>query len=462
MRSVRDCLRGLLVLSFSFLLVFTSYNAIENLETSIIPGACDGCAVSVPNAMCQLGDVCAAKVPFSCDVACAAPLEECKSTLGSTTLGVIYLVFMAASFFGPVIPNLIGEKLSLVGSSACYGLFAVANIVVALNPTATTLHWWILIPASALIGFAASVLWVCNGSYLTRLSVYYAQFKHLPETSSMGFMNGTFFAIFKVSQLTGNVLSSYVLGSLQWSTASLFTVYATLSFLGTLLLCFLEPLHKPMALPHETSKLLPVASPTSSSLSIRAVLALAKDPRMLVLAPLMLFNGIQQGFTSSEFTTNFIRESLGEASIGYVMAVFGATNVLFSIGIGRLADKVGTMWAQVLGCTAQAIVYALCLWVPIVKCDGQWALILSSAVLLSLGDAASCTLANVVLGQEFSDDAMTAFSLFQVYHSASASLVFFLLKYLSLTLRLYVLLISVLLAAGSIVVYAKRYRTVVV
>ena len=61
--------------------------------------------------------------------------------------------------------------------------------------------------------------------------------------------------------------------------------------------------------------------------------------RMVVLAPLMLFNGIQQGFTSSEFTTNFIRESLGEASIGYVMAVFGATNVLFSIGIGRLADK---------------------------------------------------------------------------------------------------------------------------
>ena len=73
---------------------------------------------------------------------------------------------------------------------------------------------------------------------------------------------------------------------------------------------------------------------------------------------------------------------------------------------------------------------------------------------------------------------MTAFSLFQVYHSASASLVFFLLKYLrytlhddhrdtlwslcSLTLRLYVLLISVLLAAGSIILYALRYRTVVV
>ena len=45
------------------------------------------------------------------------------------------------------------------------------------------------------------------------------------------------------------------------------------------------------------------------------------------------------------------------------------------------------MWAQVLGCTAQAIVYGLCLWAPIAKCDGQWALILSSAVLLSLGDA---------------------------------------------------------------------------
>ena len=43
-------------------------------------GTCDGCAVSLPNAMCQLGDVCAAKVQFSCDVACEAPFEECKCT----------------------------------------------------------------------------------------------------------------------------------------------------------------------------------------------------------------------------------------------------------------------------------------------------------------------------------------------------------------------------------------------
>ncbi|OQS00730.1 UNC93-like protein 3-like [Achlya hypogyna] len=432
MHSVHDCIRGLLVLSFSFLLVFTSYNAIENLETSIIPGNCEGCRVSTANAVCQLGDVCAAKVQFSCDVA--------------TTLGVIYLVFMLSSMLGPVIPNMIGEKLSLIGSSTCYGLFAVANIIVALNPTATSLHWWVLIPSSALIGFAASVLWVCNGSYLTRLAVYYAQFKGLPETSSMGFMNGTFFAIFKVSQLTGNILSSFVLGTLQWSTAWLFTVYAALSFFGTLLMCFLEPLNKPTALPKENTKLLSPSSPSSSTLSIQAVWNLAKDGRMLVLLPLMLFNGIQQGFTSSEFTTNFIRESLGEASIGYVMAVFGAMNVVFSIGVGRLADKVGTMWAQLLGCFAQTVVYALCLWAPIEKCDGQWTLILACAVLLSLGDA-------VVLGQEFSDDAMTAFSLFQVYHSASASVVFF---FLNLTWRLYVLLVSAVLAAASIALYTRR------
>ncbi|EQC41016.1 hypothetical protein SDRG_02074 [Saprolegnia diclina VS20] len=461
MHSARDCLRGVLLLAVAFLLVFTSYNAIENLETSILPGACLGCDAHSPLVVCQRDSVCVAKVEYACDAACAAPFVECKSTLGSTTLGVIYLCFMLSSMLGPLVPQMIGEKASLIGSSACYGVFAVANMVVAMHPAATELHPWILLPASALIGLAASVLWVSQGSYLTRLSVCYAQFKNLPDTSSMGYMNGTFSAIYKASQLTGNVLSSFILGTLQWSSATLFTTYAMLSFVGTGLLCFLEPLQKLQRLPTEGSKLLPGEEPPHSPLaSMRAVWNLARDPRMVVFAPLMLFTGIQQGFTSSEFTSSFIRESLGEASIGYVMAVFGGMSVVFSYILGRVTDRVGPMWTQLVACAAQFTAYSMCLWTPMTKCDGQWTLILVCAVLLSLSEAASSTIPSVVLGQEFTANALNAFSLFRVYHSGAASLSFFGLPLLSLTGRLYVLLASTALAAASMVLYATRYRTV--
>jgi len=60
---------------------------------------------------------------------------------------------------------------------------------------------------------------------------------------------------------------------------------------------------------------------------------------MILLAPLMAFNGMELGFVWGEFTTNFVRESLGENSIGYVMGIFGAVNVVSSYGIGRLSDR---------------------------------------------------------------------------------------------------------------------------
>ncbi|OQR96047.1 hypothetical protein THRCLA_07392 [Thraustotheca clavata] len=429
MKGAGDCVRGLLVLSISFLLVFTSYNAIENLETSIIPGTCNGCDAK---ATCQLGNICQEKTQYSCGYACSPPFQE--STLGNTTLGVVYLCFMISSMFGPIIPSMIGEKWSLVASSLCYGVFALANV-------------GYLPLYSGYLRFAIHRLTldksIKKGSYLTRLGVYYAKFHGLPDTSSMGLMNGTFSAIYKMSQFTGNVLSSFVLGTLHGSISLLFMIYASISFFGSGLLIWLEPLQKvlmirilhfnncqkEMSNDDEIKSLIEKPlTPTFSLASVQEVWELTKDSRMVVLSPLLLFTGIQQGFISSEFTSNYIRESLGEASIGYVMAVFGVMSVFFSYVIGRVADRMGPMWAQLLACFAQFTAYFLCLWVPITKCDGQWVLILSCAVLFSLGEAAASTIPNVVLGQEFPENALNAFSLFRVYHSGAASLSFFGLK----------------------------------
>jgi len=60
---------------------------------------------------------------------------------------------------------------------------------------------------------------------------------------------------------------------------------------------------------------------------------------MIFLASLLMFNGIELGFVYGEFTANFVRESLGEGSIGYIMGIFGAVNVFASFVFGRLHDK---------------------------------------------------------------------------------------------------------------------------
>ncbi|KAG9412686.1 hypothetical protein AC1031_015592 [Aphanomyces cochlioides] len=124
MQQTKECTHAALILSVACLLVFTAYGGIETLETSIIPGECQGCEEGSLDGICQSGNVCHYKVQFSCDEACAAPFRECESSLGNTVLAVVYLVYTVSAIFGSIIPNLLGKKWSLFGSSIIYALFA--------------------------------------------------------------------------------------------------------------------------------------------------------------------------------------------------------------------------------------------------------------------------------------------------------------------------------------------------
>ncbi|ETV80319.1 hypothetical protein H257_06637 [Aphanomyces astaci] len=462
MKDAKECLQTSLLLSISFLLLFTSYMAIEVLETSIIPGKCHGCMEGTMDGICQAGPVCQDKLQFSCDQTCVAPFEECESSLGSTILGVTYLCLMLSAFMTPLITNYFGEKNSMVGGSFSFILFAFANLIVALYPTKTSLHWWVMIPAALLLGVFASVLWIAQASYLTRLSVIYAQYMNVPAVSSMGTFNGSFYAFYKMSRITGNLLSSFVLGFLGWSTASLFAVYTGISVAGSVLMATLPDLVHPAG--DESTALLKAAElpieSSSAATTLRALWDIAKDRRMVVLIPVWLLSGLQLGFVSGEFTVHFIRQSLGSASIGYVMATFGVVNVVCSFWFGKLADKIGLFFAQMVGFGSLFVAYALCMWSDVVKCDGQWTLVLGIAVLLSVGGASCTTLANVILGQEFPSNAVNAFSLFRVYNSGATSASFFFFKYLSLEGRLWVLMLNVVLATASFAVYSIRHRQI--
>ncbi|KAF0718655.1 hypothetical protein AaE_010605 [Aphanomyces astaci] len=389
----QECTRAAVLLSVSFLLIFTSYNGIENLETSIIRGECIGCVHGSPTGICQSGDVCQDKVKYSCDDACELPFRECTSSLGSTILGVIYLTFMLSAFLGPLLPNYFGPKKSMVGGSIAYGLFAFANLAVASTPSNVSLHWWVMLPVALLLGASASVMWIAQSSYLTEVSVVYATIKHEPAVSSMGKFNGLFFAIYKSNRVTGNLISSVVLDYLAWSTTTLFMVFTCIGLCGTALLCFLPTVGAAL------SRDMPLHPPTRVSFKALKAMALDKSVavfllvnvlRMLALAPVFILNGLQQGYATSEFTSNFIRPSLGSSSIGYVMAVFGVVNVVGSYTFGKVADRVDPVTGHAVGYSALVVAYVLSIVTTVSKCDDQWALVVGIAVLLSVGDASTC------------------------------------------------------------------------
>ncbi|CAK4146301.1 unnamed protein product [Aphanomyces euteiches] len=451
------CLQSALLLSTAFFLIFTASSGLDTLMTSVIPGKCDDCLEGEPNGICQEGNVCHDKVAISCDRVCEAPFQECTSSLGTTILGLAYLTFMLSAIAGPFVTKQFGEQRSMVGSSLAM-LYGVVNLIVALNPTKTQLHWFVMIPASIITGFSSSVIWISQASYLTHLSVTYASLQGLPTTSSaLGLFTGLFFVGYNMSQISGNLVSSIVLGSLAWSTATLFIIYIVFALSGTFLLSLL-PTTSQLALEEDV--------PTEKTLLIDSVAPstwislwnMAQDPRMVLLAPTMIFHGLQQGFVTGEFTSHVIRKSLGSASIGYVMEVYGLVNVASAYVFGKLADRLGPSVGQFLGFVLAFTAYAVCYWANLSTCGDQWTLVLCTAILLSLVDTATTTLVNVILGREFVSDTIDAFSLFRVYHAGAASFSFLVFGYLSFQDRLVVLMTVVCLATVSFTLFCIRHR----
>ncbi|KAF0695136.1 Aste57867_14033 [Aphanomyces stellatus] len=462
------CIRAALLLSVAFFLVFTLYNGIEKLETSVIRGKCHGCLEGTLNGICQLGSVCQDKVQFNCDEACTAPFMECTSTLGNVVLGLVYLSLMFGAIVATGVPSYFGIKKSLFGSTIVYPLFALANLIIALNPINQSLHWAIMVPASSLLGLAASVLWVAQSAYLTQLSVTYAKYKHEPVVSSMGFFNGLFFCIYQSSAVSGNFISSFVLGYLSWSTEGLFAVLMFLGSCGAAFTLYLPKLATP-ANETELVQLIPSINSDDGESEAKAQVfqvhfgglwSLVKDNRMLCLMPVIVLNGLLRGFVSGEFTSIIIRESVGSASIGYVMALYGGVNALSSYAYGRMADRFGPTVGLVAGFCSMFAGFCLCYGATISKCDSQWPLVLIIAVLLSLGEASSTTLTYVVLGQEFPSNAVNAFAMFSIYQSASSASSFFFFDSFSFHSRLQILMTMVVVATVSILLYTKKFRRV--
>ncbi|KAF0714567.1 hypothetical protein AaE_011541, partial [Aphanomyces astaci] len=264
-------------------------------------------------------------------------------------LGLAYLSFTVCSFGASYGPLAFGEKASMVASSLSYSLYGLVNLIVALYPTYTRLHWYLMVPLSVLSGVSSSVIWISQASYLTALSGHYAQLQHLVSPgSALGLFNGIFFAGYNASQIAGNLISFAVLGALQWyctPTTALFAVYMVLSLLGSFLLTLLpkvvaatQDTTNDVTTQVETSKLLKADYYFAPSKSLNALWLVACDRRMVLLGPVMIFHGLQQGFVTGEFTAHVIRESLGSASIGIVMAVYGVVNVMSAFAFGKIAD----------------------------------------------------------------------------------------------------------------------------
>ena len=158
--------KNLVVLSLSFILVFSAFRSIQNLQSSLNAGG----------------------------------------KLGIIAMGFVHGTMFLTCLFAPVLINKLTSKWTIVLGLLFYLFWIAANFYP---------RFYTLIPTSIGVGFGQSLAWGAQVTYIQKLAVDYAHVsKELTQQELFKF-NGVFLACFQTSHVWGNLVSSLMLNSEQ-------------------------------------------------------------------------------------------------------------------------------------------------------------------------------------------------------------------------------------------------------
>lgn len=276
--SNRRILKNLLVVCLGFLLLFTSYQALANLQSTM----------------------------------------NIEDDIGLVSQSVIYAVLIVSALFLPkLIIRRLGCKLTLTLSALTYAPYMASNFYP---------HMSTFVPSSILIGLGAAPLWSAKCTYLNQLSALYAaQDTSVSSDVVTSRFFGVFFTFFQNTQVWGNLVSFLVL------RPSLEDVTFDSSWNDSNVTCgagFCSGLNSNLRPPTEQKRYVLVGIYLCFALASAAVMGLFLDPLppkkdtdqesvfakvtatlkhlkkldQLLLVPITVFSGVEQAFILGDFT----------------------------------------------------------------------------------------------------------------------------------------------------------------
>ncbi|XP_056168100.1 UNC93-like protein 3 [Syzygium oleosum] len=154
-----------------------------------------------------------------------------------------------------------------------------------------------MVPVCLYLGFAASIIWVGQGTYLTSTARTHAKDCSLHEGTIIGAFNGEFWGMFASHQVVGILVSLAVLREETDGSASgtklLFIVFLCSMTFGTILMCFLR---KRDSREERASPEYPASFHSSLVSLSKSVITPLFDVRMLLIILLIAYSGLQQAF----------------------------------------------------------------------------------------------------------------------------------------------------------------------
>ncbi|XP_074165408.1 protein unc-93 homolog A isoform X1 [Sminthopsis crassicaudata] len=429
-------LKNVLVIAFGFLLLFTAYGGLQNLQSS-------------------LND---------------------EEGLGVATLSVVYgALILSSMFLPPILIKKFGCKWTITASMCCYIAFSLGNFYAS---------WYTLIPTSIILGLGGAPLWSAKCTYLTISGNVYAQKAGKLGKDVVNQYFGIFFLIFQSSGVWGNLISSLVFqqeptkGEIpeeqlmhcgasdcfisNTSTNStkrptneliytLLGIYTGSGILAVLLVAvFLEQI------PNDQLESTDEKEKASFWTNFLATFRHLKDKRQCLLIPLTMYSGFEQGFLSGDYTKSYVTCALGIQYVGYVMICFSATNSISSMLFGKLSQYTGRIALFVLGAIIHfSCIISLLLWKPH---PSQMPVFFIFPALWGMADAVLQTQTNAIYGVLFVKNKEAAFANYRLWESLGFVIAFGYSTFLCVDVKLYIVLAVLILSMVTygIVEYLER------
>ncbi|XP_053565144.1 protein unc-93 homolog A-like isoform X2 [Bombina bombina] len=375
-------LKNILVVSFGFLLLFTAFGGLQNLQSSL----------------------------------------NADEGLGVASLSVINGALIISSMFvPPFMIKKIGYKWTIVASMCCFITYSLGNFYPS---------WYTLIPTSLILGFGGAPLWAAKCTYVTESGNRYAEKAGKVAKDIVNQYFGLFFLLFQSSGVWGNLISSLIFDQTPDAGSGILAVILVSALLDNIDL--------------KTEQNNDGTKEESSWIKIVETLMQLKDKRQCLLIPLTIYSGLEQGFISGDYTKSYVTCSLGIHFVGYVMISFAAANALCSLLFGKLSQYTGRISLFFFAAASNiACIIALLLWKPH---PNQLAVFFIFPALWGMADAIWQTQTNALFGVLFDDCKEAAFANYCLWESLGFVIAYGYSTFLCVSVKLYILLAVLILA----------------
>ncbi|KAM9316719.1 protein unc-93 homolog A-like [Gastrophryne carolinensis] len=422
-------MKNIIVVSFGFLLLFTAFGGLQSLQSSL----------------------------------------NADEGLGVASLSIIYGALIISSMFvPPILIKKLGCKWTIAVSMCCYITYSLGNFYPS---------WYTLIPTSMILGFGGAPLWSAKCTYLTVMGNKYAKMAEKQGKDIVSQYFGIFFLIFQSSGVWGNLISSLVFGTFSAgfevndlnltycgakdcpyinvsninSTSTkrptdqlIYTLLGIYTGSGILAVVFISIFLDNINVkddPDNCDK-----KEESFWTKILATFTQLKDKRQILLIPLTMWSGFEQGFLSGDYTKSYVTCALGIHFVGYVMICFAATNAFCSLLFGKLSQYTGRMFLFFFAAlTNAACILAMLFWKPN---PNELAVFFILPAIWGMADAVWQTQTNSLYGVLFDEHKEAAFANYRLWESLGYVIAYGYSTFLCVSVKLYIL-ISVLIIAIS-------------